>query len=84
MLSHEARLYPYHLDEPGYEFTKPIAEMTQHPSQPGVWGLKNLSSGKWSSTAVGHEVREVEPGRSAPVMSGLRINFGRIEGEIRA
>jgi eukaryotic-like serine/threonine-protein kinase len=83
MLSHQARLYPYHLDEPGHEFTKPIAEVTQHPSQPGIWGLKNLSNAKWSSTAVGREVREVEPGRSATLTSGLRINFGRMEGEIQ-
>jgi eukaryotic-like serine/threonine-protein kinase len=45
MLNPDTLLYSHHLD-PGrrYDFSKPLAEMSQNPVRPGQWGLKNLSN----------------------------------------
>ncbi|HUY31417.1 MAG TPA: hypothetical protein VMV69_01450 [Pirellulales bacterium] len=51
MLSHEGRLFAHHLDpSKDFDFTKPCAEVTRHPSDPSIWGLKNCTAGKWVAT----------------------------------
>jgi eukaryotic-like serine/threonine-protein kinase len=66
-----------------YDFSAPVAEVSQHPTNPDVRGLKNLAGEKWTSTAADGTVREVEPGRSVALGVGTRINFGSAEDEIR-
>ena len=61
-----------------------MSVLVQHPTQPGVWGLKNLCGEKWVSTTAEGAVRDVEPGRSVTLAVGTRLNFGKVEGEIRA
>jgi hypothetical protein len=84
MLNHDTMLFPHHIDDDKmWEFSAPVAEVTQHPTSPNVWGLKNLSSHKWVSTSADGVVRDVEPGKSVSLAIGTRINFGRVEGEFR-
>jgi hypothetical protein len=84
MLNHDTRLYPHHVDDARlYDCTKEVAVMALHPKQPNLWGLKNVSSEKWVSTVNG-TMKEIEPGRSVSLKIGTKINFGKIEGEIRA
>jgi DNA-binding helix-hairpin-helix protein with protein kinase domain len=84
MLNHDTHLYPYHLDDgQTYNFTRPVAEVSRHPTNPNIWGLKNTSSDKWVSIASDGEMRDVEPGRSVTLALGTKVNFGRTEGEIR-
>ncbi|MGC9520552.1 MAG: protein kinase domain-containing protein [Anaerolineae bacterium] len=85
LLNHDTKLYPHHVDDNRlYDFSKPIAEVAQHPTQPGVWGLRNLSDQKWTATTDGGQTyRDVPPGRSATLAVGMRVNFGQQEGEIR-
>src|SRR5437763_503202 len=48
MLNADTRLYPHHIDDYRmYDFSQPVAEMTQHPKDPNVWGIKNLSDEPW-------------------------------------
>jgi DNA-binding helix-hairpin-helix protein with protein kinase domain len=83
MLNHDAHLFPHHVDdERNYDFTEPLATVTRHPTDPNVWGLKNLSRQNWSATNTRGEVKDVAPGRSVTLAVGTRINFGRAEGEI--
>jgi eukaryotic-like serine/threonine-protein kinase len=83
MLNHDAHLFPHHVDdERKYDFTRPLATVTRHPTEPNVWGLKNLSHQNWSATTARGEVKDVGPGRSVTLAVGTRINFGRAEGEI--
>jgi eukaryotic-like serine/threonine-protein kinase len=85
MLNHDSRLYPHHVDPAAaYDFGHPVAEVTRHPRNPGQWGLKNLGAGKWTLVAADGTVTDVEPGRSANLAHNVRINFGAIEGEVRA
>lgn len=84
MLNHDTQLFPHHIDDSRpYDFSQPVAALVQHPTQAGVWGLKNLGGEKWVSTTAEGAVRDVDPGRSVTLAVGTRINFGKIEGEIR-
>lgn len=83
MLNHNAHLFPHHVDdERKYDFTQPFATVTRHPTEPNIWGLKNLSRQNWSATNTRGEVKDVGPGRSVTLAVGTRINFGRAEGVI--
>jgi DNA-binding helix-hairpin-helix protein with protein kinase domain len=84
MLNHDTSLFAHHTDEERkYDFAKPIAAVTRHPSDQTVWGLKNLSDRVWSTTNIKGEINDVAPGRSVTLSPGTRINFGHLEGEIR-
>lgn len=84
MLNHDAVLYPHHVDDSQqYNFAQPVAEVVQHPRNPQVWGLQNLSKNKWVSTDRNGIVHEVLPGQTVTLASGVRIHFGQREGDVR-
>ena len=84
MLNHDTKLCPHHVDHQKiYDFSQPVAAVTQHPTNPRIWGLKNLSDEKWVMTTADGTVRDVEPGRSLSLEVGMKVNFGKVEGEIR-
>jgi serine/threonine protein kinase len=84
MLNRDTELFPHHLDEIlMYDFSRALASVSRHPTDPNIWGLKNLSNEKWVSTNKDGVVSEVEPGRSVRLDVGLRIQFGKTEGEVR-
>jgi DNA-binding helix-hairpin-helix protein with protein kinase domain len=78
------KLYPHHVDPQRlYDFSRPIAEVTQHPAQPGVLGLKNFSDQKWVYQAGEGDLKEVGPGENCRIAHGSSVNFGTARGEIR-
>jgi len=81
-LNHTTKLYPYHLDPLSYDFSKSIAELSRNPSNPDIWGLKNISDRSWKVTKPDGTAIEVPPGKNVALGKGIRINFGRSEGEI--
>lgn len=84
MLNHDTQLYPHHIDDRRmYDFSAPVAGVTRHPTNPNIWGLKNLSNDKWVSVTTEGAVNDVPPGRSVTLAPGVRISFGQIEGEVR-
>lgn len=83
MLNHDTRLYPHHLDpDRCYDFGAPLAQVQRHPSDPSRWGLQNLGADKWVLTGADGTLRDIEPGRSAGLNPGVRIQFGKRDGEI--
>lgn len=82
MLTSATRLYGYHVgiapDDP-----TPVAELSSNPTNPAMLGLRNLTSVAWTLTRPDGSLVDVAPGRSAPVVSGNKINFGAVTGEIR-
>jgi hypothetical protein len=60
-----------------------VAEVSSHPGDPSVLGLKNLTLQVWSATLANGEQRQVEPGRSIRLATGTRIDFGPITAEVR-
>ena len=84
MLNHDTELFPHHLDDlNSFDFFRPMAAVTKYPADPRIWGLKNLSGQKWVASTPGGTIRDVEPGQSITLATGTKINFGKLEGEIR-
>ena len=84
MLNHDTMLYPHHIDDgKRSDFSTAVGEVVQHPQNPSFWGLRNQTKDKWVVTALDGTVNDVEPGRSVVLANGTKINFGKIEGEIR-
>jgi len=85
MLNYDTQLFPHHIDErAANDFSRPVAVVTRHPQQASVWGLKNVSQERWSfCKSIDSRPMELLPGQSLTLESGLRINFGRLEGEVR-
>jgi eukaryotic-like serine/threonine-protein kinase len=84
MLNADATLTPHHLGSgEAFDFSTTVAEVVRHPTNPNVWGLKNLTDRKWVATLPNGTLRDVGPGRSVPLATHTKINFGSVEGEIR-
>ncbi len=84
MLNANTELCQHHIDpKGGYDFTNVIASVAQHPTKPDVWGLRNRSTLRWTCTSQDGNMTDVDPGKSLTLQSGVRINFGAAEGEIR-
>ncbi|MGI8495924.1 MAG: protein kinase domain-containing protein, partial [Pyrinomonadaceae bacterium] len=84
MLNHDTQIFPHHVDDSRlYDFSAPIASVAAHPTNPNVWGLKNLSVQKWFITAADGSVKDVEPNKSVTLADGTKIQFGKVEGEIK-
>lgn len=60
-----------------------IAEVTRHPQDLHMIGLKNLSTKPWKATLPDGGQRAIDLGQSLKLVVGTRINFGSVEGEIR-
>jgi serine/threonine protein kinase len=83
MLNHNTQLFPHHVDDNNmYDFSHPIAAVAQHPINPAIWGLKNLSTEKWVSVFPDGTVKDVEPGRSVTLAVNTKVEFGNAEGVI--
>jgi eukaryotic-like serine/threonine-protein kinase len=82
MLNFNTKLYSHHIDC-DYCFDQAIAEVKKHPRDPNIWGLVNLSEKKWVITNNDGRMTDVEPGKNAMIASGVKINFGSVEGEIK-
>ena len=84
MLNYDTRLYPHHIDNARlYNFSRPVGEVNQHPQNPNIWGMRNLTDEKWVITTDDGEIKDVEPGQNVRLAVGTKINFGKKEGEIR-
>lgn len=84
VLNADARLFPHHVDDRAmWNFREPVAEVARHPTQPGVWGLKNLTPRPWLAKMRSGETKEVAPGRSISLGDGTEIDFGTARGIIQ-
>jgi hypothetical protein len=84
MLNYNTKLYPHHLDpDKKYDFSQAVAEVVQHPQNPSIWGLRNLTGEKWVITTDDGGIKDVAPTRSLTLSAGVKISFGKQEGEIR-
>ena len=83
VLNSDTRLAAHHLeDHSDFDAIAPVAEVTRHPTNRHILGLKNLSDGRWVATTAEGAVKDVEPGKSIVLAKGTRIAFGRLTGEI--
>jgi eukaryotic-like serine/threonine-protein kinase len=79
MLNRGSRLFVHHLEgRSTYDFSRPMAEVTDEPRM-----LRNLSTRKWVARTADRHIYEVAPGQQIALVSGLSIDFGKIEAQIR-
>lgn len=84
MLNHDTKLFSHHIDaKKQYDFKKPMAEVSKHPNDPNVWGLKNLSDEKWVLTDSKGTLKDILQGQNCRLENGVKIQFGNSDGEIR-
>nr|MBA2737801.1 serine/threonine protein kinase [Pyrinomonadaceae bacterium] len=84
MLNYNTELYPHHIDDRKmYDFSAPAAAVSKHPTNPNIWGLKNVSDDKWVVTTAEGSIKDVEPERSVSLALGAKIQFGEAIGEIK-
>ena len=85
MLNKGCKIYQYHFDSTqGDAACDVLAEMAQHPQNPGVWGLRNKGKEKWSVARPDGTMLEIPPEKSFQPVDGTRIYFGKGEGMIRS
>ncbi len=61
---------------------KVVAEVTSHPSDPSILGLRNLSIGSWIAMTPNGESREIPAGKTIRLSPGTSVQFGKIRGEV--
>jgi DNA-binding helix-hairpin-helix protein with protein kinase domain len=84
MLNHNTELFAHHIDpQRYYDFSTPIAKVNQHPQNPAIWGLKNLSAETWTLTLEDGTMKPIAAGQSVTLSTGISINFGEVYGQIR-
>jgi len=85
MLNHDTRLYAHHLLPANrYDFSVPMAEVSQHPTDPSIRGLRNLTEEPWKITTPQGRTKEVPPGKSLAIAPGTYVQFGSVSAEIVA
>lgn len=60
----------------------PDARVEEHPSKPGLLGLRNLSGADWRVTMPDASAYRVEDGKTVRITDGARIEFAQVTGEI--
>lgn len=61
-----------------------FGEVTQHPTNPQIWGIRNMTDTPWRIRFPDGSRKEVEPKRAAPLTIGMELDFGGLSGEIVA
>lgn len=82
----QTTLYKHHTDpstDNPYDLSQVTACISQHPNNPEIWGLKNLSDNVWRAfSPQGDDMRPIEKEKSIVISPGTRIDFGRTEATI--
>ena len=83
MLNIDTKLFLHHIDPSrSYDFSQIVAEVVKHPTNPNVWGLRNLTPSKWTAKTKSGMIVEKEQGKSVVLSEGTVIYFGKTNGEI--
>jgi len=84
MLNANTRLFGHHISSDKiYDFKRVVGTITKHPTNPNIWGLKNMTRNPWDIRTVDGRQLRVDYGKSVTLESGVRINFGEMVGEVK-
>jgi RsiW-degrading membrane proteinase PrsW (M82 family) len=59
-----------------------VAEVTRHPTDPNLLGLKNLSTASWTASTSAGETREIPSGKTIRLTPGTSVQFASLRGEV--
>lgn len=75
-LSKGTKLFAYQFSRSDFVPDSAVtAEVVEHPTQAGVWGLCNRTQGNWSATVENKNV-EIPPSKSIPLQDGTAVRIG--------
>ena len=82
-LNHDTQLFLHHVDPSRrYDFSDVVAEVTKHPNDNQLWGLKNMSDEIWIVVKPSSNHIEVLPKQSLLLSPNTTIDFGKSKGII--
>jgi serine/threonine protein kinase len=82
-LNHDTKLYSHHINpNNGYDFNSPIAEVTKHPENENIWGLRNLSQDIWKIYRPKSGTSTVYPQQNLLLSADTEIDFGFSRGKL--
>jgi len=86
LLTKDAKVFRRHIDPTGNEDrgAEVLGQVAQNPSNPHVWGIRNLTGSPWAATATDGKTVEVAPQKAVPMSAGLKVNIGGVAAEIMA
>jgi DNA-binding helix-hairpin-helix protein with protein kinase domain len=86
LLTKDAKLVRRHFDPLGNEDQEAevVGQVAQNPSNPHVWGIRNLTGTPWVATDTSGKTVEVAPQKAVPMSAGLKLNIGGTIAEIIA
>jgi hypothetical protein len=61
-----------------------LGQIVQHPTDPQVFGLCNMTAAPWSVTFADGTMQEVLPQRAVPINLGLKLNLAGTLAEMVA
>ena len=83
VLNPDTQLFPHHLNfNHSLSFEAPIGEVTRHPTT-GAWGIRNVSSARWTYVRSDGARQDLEPGRAIALSADLKIDCGGGDFEVR-
>ncbi|MCZ9343396.1 protein kinase, partial [Streptomyces sp. TRM76130] len=53
-----------------------VAELVEHPSKPGRFGIANRSERTWTGNRSDGTPQRVAPGQTVPLRAGLELDLG--------
>ncbi|MBQ0852648.1 serine/threonine protein kinase [Streptomyces sp. BH-SS-21] len=79
-LPRAARVQAHHLQaEPArhdYSDASLVAELVEHPTKPGRFGIANRSDRTWAGTRSDGTSQQIGPGQTVPLRAGLELDLG--------
>jgi DNA-binding helix-hairpin-helix protein with protein kinase domain len=76
-------LYPHHVSAgAAVGLSEPVGRIDQHPTNPAIIGLHNLTHNPWSGQLRDGSTVTVAPDRTVRIVDGLDIDFGGRHGTI--
>ena len=85
ILNSDTELFPHHISGVDgrllYDFSEPIAKISQHPTNKQLWGLTNLSDRVWHINKNDGTIIDVPNGKNASIINDAKIEFGNFFGE---
>jgi DNA-binding helix-hairpin-helix protein with protein kinase domain len=84
LLTKNSKILRRHIEPLGYEdqIADILGEVTQNPSNPNVWGIRNLTGTPWVATSLDGKTVEVAPQKAVPLNAGLKLNISGVISEI--
>lgn len=82
LLNADTKLSSHHVYS-DFDIDTVVGETVQNPKNPNLWGIKNKDKVNWTYVKADGSQIPVEPGRSASIAPGAKINFGQVIGEFK-